>query len=95
MTLRQDLEGKNLLAGDIGTVVAVYHSGQAYEVETLAANGHTVAVETLEADAIEPFAGSQILHADRSPRHDARVPRTRIRRDRGKLQRHHASARGL
>lgn len=44
-------------------MVAVYHSDQAYEVEFVAANGHTVAVETLEADAIEPFAGSQILHA--------------------------------
>ena len=63
VTLRHDLGTKHLLAGDIGTVVAVYNSGQAYEVEFVAANGSTLAVETLEADAIEPFEGSQILHA--------------------------------
>jgi hypothetical protein len=63
VTLRRDLASKNLLAGDIGTVVTVYDAGKAYEVEFVAANGRTLAVETLEADSIEPFAGSQILHA--------------------------------
>jgi hypothetical protein len=63
VTLQRDLASKDLLTGDIGTVVAVYEAGKAYEVEFIAANGRTLAVETLEADAIEPFAGSQIMHA--------------------------------
>jgi hypothetical protein len=63
VTLKRDLASKNLLAGDIGTVVFVYDSGKAYEVEFVAANGETLAVETLGADAIAPFAGSQIMHA--------------------------------
>ncbi|MGH2443150.1 MAG: DUF4926 domain-containing protein [Chloroflexota bacterium] len=37
--------------------------GGAYEVEFVAADGRTLAVETLRADQIEPFTGSQILHA--------------------------------
>jgi hypothetical protein len=63
VTLRRDLTSKHLLTGDIGTVVSVYDSGKAYEVEFVAANGQTLAVETFEADAIEPFTGSQIMHA--------------------------------
>jgi len=63
--LKQDLPAKGLMAGDVGTVVFVYDHGQAYEVEFVAANGRTLAVQTLRADQIEPFTGPQILHARR------------------------------
>lgn len=63
--LKQDLPSKALLAGDVGTVVFVYEHGHAYEVEFVAADGRTLAVETLQADQIEPFTGPQILHARR------------------------------
>jgi hypothetical protein len=35
------------VTGDIGTVVLVYRGGEAYEVEFVAADGNTIAVETL------------------------------------------------
>lgn len=63
--LKEDLPPKGLMAGDVGTVVFVYDHGQAYEVEFVAADGRTLAVETLRADQIEPFAGPHILHARR------------------------------
>lgn len=63
--LKQGLPAVGLEAGDAGTVVFVYDHGRAYEVEFVAADGRTLAVETLRADQVEPFAGAQILHARR------------------------------
>ena len=63
--LKQDLPAAGLEAGDVGTVVFVYDHGQAYEVEFVAADGRTLAVETLRADQVEPFTGRQILHVRR------------------------------
>jgi hypothetical protein len=60
--LREDLAAHGLVAGDVGTVVFVHDSGRAYEVEFVAADGHTIAVETLRADQLEPLSGQQILH---------------------------------
>lgn len=61
--LRQDLPDHGLIAGDIGTVVFVHADGQAFEVEFVTGDGHTVTVETLRADQVAPIAGRQILHA--------------------------------
>lgn len=61
--LRHDLPAYGLIAGDIGTVVQVYADGAAYEVEFVAADGRTLAVETLEADEVDPLAGHLVLHA--------------------------------
>jgi photosystem II stability/assembly factor-like uncharacterized protein len=66
--LREDREGRGLVAGDVGTVVFVHNGGQAYEVEFVAADGHTIAVETLRSDQVEPFVGRQILHTRKLPR---------------------------
>jgi Domain of unknown function (DUF4926) len=63
--LRQDLPAVGLEAGDEGTVVLVHENGEAYEIEFVAGNGRTVAVETLTAGEVEPFAGPRILHARR------------------------------
>jgi hypothetical protein len=61
--LRTDLPAYGLIAGDVGTVVFVHANGAAYEVEFMTADGETVAVETLEANQVEPVAGPRILHA--------------------------------
>lgn len=63
VALRRDLAPLGLLVGDIGTVVAIHEGGRAFEVEFMAASGQTLAVETLDADSVEPFSGEQILHA--------------------------------
>lgn len=62
VALRVDLVAQGLVSGDVGTVVFVYGGGEAYEVEFVAADGHTVAVETLDAKTIEPLSGDRILH---------------------------------
>jgi hypothetical protein len=63
--LTRELPSRGLKAGDVGTVVFVYNHGRAFEVEFVAADGSTVAVETLTSDQVGPFAGRQILHARR------------------------------
>lgn len=62
IALRDDLPDHDLVAGDVGTVVIVYRDGEAYEVEFVAADGQTLAVETLKASQVEPVAGRRILH---------------------------------
>lgn len=63
VTLRADLPQHKLVAGDVGTLVTVYRDGEAYEVELVAADGQTLALETLRADQVQPVAGRRILHA--------------------------------
>lgn len=65
IALRLDLSAHGLVAGDVGTVVLVHTDGQAYEVEFVAADGRTIAVETLRPEDIEPVSGDQILHLRR------------------------------
>ena len=60
--LRQDLPAHGLVSGDVGAVVMVYREGEAYEVEFIAADGETLAEETLRAEQVEPLSGRRILH---------------------------------
>jgi hypothetical protein len=60
--LRVNLPEHGLVAGDVGTVVFVHGEGEAFEVEFVRADGHTIAVETLYTDQVEPVDGTQILH---------------------------------
>ena len=60
--LRTPLPDRGLVAGDVGTIVFVHDAGTAYEVEFVAADGGTIAVETLGNDDLEPVSGRQILH---------------------------------
>ncbi len=60
--LRVELPALALVVGDVGTVVLVHGDGQAYEVEFVAADGRTIAVETLGPGDVEPVAGHEILH---------------------------------
>lgn len=54
---------EGLEAGDVGAVVHVYRDGQAYEVEFVTLDGHTVAVVTLEADQVRSVHKREITHA--------------------------------
>ncbi len=50
-------------AGDVGTVVAVYADGNAYEIEFTTLEGKTAAVATVEAENIRPVGHREIAHA--------------------------------
>ena len=50
------------MAGDVGVVVHIYEGGKAYEVEFIALDGNTVAVETLEAEKIRPIRDREMPH---------------------------------
>ena len=52
-----------LVAGDVGAVVHCYADGKAYEVEFVALDGHTTAVETLEIDQVRAVTQRDMAHA--------------------------------
>jgi hypothetical protein len=58
-----DIPDEHLVAGDVGTVVHVYRSGKAYEVEFMTLNGDTVAVVTVEAKQVRPVRKRDLSHA--------------------------------
>lgn len=51
-----------LEAGDVGTVVMVYGEDEGYTVEFATFKGKTIAIVTLEADAIRPIREREIAH---------------------------------
>ncbi len=61
--LTVDLPAYNLKAGDIGTVVHIYGSGDAYELEFFTVGGQTLDVVTVEASQVRPVTNRDILHA--------------------------------
>jgi hypothetical protein len=56
VVLLRDLPEEGLRAGDVGTIVELYPASEqtppGYEVEFFAANGDTVAVASVPADAV-------------------------------------------
>ncbi|MGM0645183.1 MAG: DUF4926 domain-containing protein [Thermodesulfobacteriota bacterium] len=62
VVLTADLPSAGLVAGDVGVAVHVYEGGNAYEVEFIAFDGHTVTVETLEADKLRPIRPRELPH---------------------------------
>ena len=54
---------EHLEIGDVGTVIHVYHDGNAFEVEFTALDGHTAAVATVEASHVRPIRRREITHA--------------------------------
>jgi len=62
VVLTVDLPSAGLMAGDVGVVVHIYEGGKAYEVEFIALDGNTVAIETLEAEKIRPIRAREIPH---------------------------------
>ena len=63
VVLTKNLPAENLEAGDVGTVVHVHKNGVAYEVEFVTLAGNTVAVATVEAEAMRPVSKRDISHA--------------------------------
>ncbi len=63
VVLTRDIPGYGLQQGDVGVVVHCYADGEAYEVEFVAADGHTVAVLTLDKGEVRPMGHGEILHA--------------------------------
>lgn len=60
VVLKSPIPEEGLEAGDVGTIVQVYRDGEAYEVEFVALDGHTVAVATVESSQVRPVAPSEI-----------------------------------
>lgn len=63
VVLTCDLAAEGLKRGDVGTVVLVHGDGEAFEVEFVGYDGHTVALLTLEADHVRPLRAGDIPHA--------------------------------
>lgn len=61
--LTTDILDYGLKKGDVGTVVHVYNSGEAYEVEFLLLDGTTAAVATVPGDQLRPISHADITHA--------------------------------
>lgn len=62
VVLTYDIEKYALKQGDIGAVVHCYKDGLAFEVEFVTADGKTIAVLTLNQDAIRPLDAREIVH---------------------------------
>ncbi len=67
VALTCDLSAQNLVRGDVGTVVLVHGTGEAFEVEFIGYDGHTVALVTLECDQVRPLDARDIPHARELP----------------------------
>ena len=63
VVLDRDPPHERLSRGDVGTVVHVYKNGQGYEVEFVDGGGATVALITVDADAVRPIRSGELLHA--------------------------------
>jgi hypothetical protein len=63
VALATDLPRHGLVAGDVGTAVLVHGDNEAYEVEFVGYDGHTVALLTLEAAQVRPLHACDLPHA--------------------------------
>ena len=63
VALTCDLPEHGLKGGDVGTAVLVHGRGEAFEVEFVGYDGHTVALVTLEDSQVRPLEASDIPHA--------------------------------
>ena len=60
--LTRDQPEHNLAAGAVGTVVMVHEGGKGYTLEFVSFDGVTVAIVTLDADAVRPLRPREIAH---------------------------------
>ncbi len=58
-------EGEQLRSGDVGTVIHVHASGDAYVVEFMAFNGDTVAIATVLPSQARPVTSRDLTHTRR------------------------------
>ena len=63
VVLTEDLPPTCLKAGDVGTIVHIHRGGEAFEVEFLALDGNTAAVETVLGSRLRPVAVTDLTHA--------------------------------
>jgi hypothetical protein len=49
VVLTRDTRGRDLVAGDVGTIVHLHADGKAFEIEFMTLDGQTAAVATVEA----------------------------------------------
>jgi len=63
VVLLRDLPEHDLNRGDIGAVVHRYSGGNAFEIEFVTGEGHTIAVVTLDDRDVRPMHANEILHA--------------------------------
>jgi hypothetical protein len=63
VALTCDVPQHGLRQGDVGTAVLVHGGGEAFEVEFVGYDGHTVALLTLEKDQVRPLRARDIPHA--------------------------------
>lgn len=63
IVLKKDLSEHGLERGDVGTVVHLYGSGGAIEVEFVTGEGRTVGVLTLDSEDVRPMRSKEVLHA--------------------------------
>ena len=61
--LMKDLPAEGLVGGDVGTVVHIYPSGVAFEVEFMTLNGDTVAVVTIDSQDVREAGQRDLPHA--------------------------------
>ena len=62
VVLTADLDGTKFKAGDVGTVVHLYESGELYEVEFFTANGITLDVLTVPASQVRLPRSTEVMH---------------------------------
>ena len=55
-------EGEELRAGDVGAIVHIHPKGQAFVVEFMALDGHTVAIATVSPSQARPVSSGDIVH---------------------------------
>ena len=65
VVLNRDLPDAGLQSGDVGAIVHVYRSGNAFEVEFVDGDGTTIAVVTLDSDDVRPIGSGELLHTRR------------------------------
>lgn len=63
VVLNVALPKNGLVAGDVGTVLHIYHDRKAYEVEFTTLAGASAAVVTLESDQVRRVSNREIAHA--------------------------------
>lgn len=63
VALTCDLPKHGLVRGDVGTAVMVHGDGEAFEVEFVGYDGHTVALITLESHQVRTLNPRDIPHA--------------------------------
>lgn len=63
IVLTEDMPGKGLKAGDVGTIVHVHRKEEAFEAEFMALDGSMVAVATVLASQARPGTGYEVNHS--------------------------------